>query len=487
MTIAYGSLIRCDIDIVGDTDIFRFGASSGETVVAQVTMLGSAEARLELFDPDGILVDFDTGFTEAQVRVSLTKSGSYSLLVEERDDDETSEYNLALERISPPTPGSPRVVFGSESSAKIEARGDLDLYHFEAALGEAVAVQSTMLGSAESRIEVFDPDGFLLAFDTGFTAARVDSMIEKTGVHSLLIKERDDDETDSFTLALERTSECRGQSAVDLSGETISTTEIVEACDSITAGDGYEVDSSGDVTLLTGGSVALRNGFAVRNGGSLTVVSPAWGTPIDYGDDVRATLTPRGDLTAFRFSAQAGETLVAQATMLGSAESRIEVYDPDGFLLAFDTGFNDARVDVDLTETGRHTILVKERDDDEVDDFTLVLERATPPSPAARSLCFGCELRDDVDPVGDIDMFTFTAAGTETISAQVTMLGSAEARIELYDPDGILITFDTGFSTASIDTTLTKPGSHSLLVKERDDDEIDSYDISLQCVAGCSP
>jgi len=487
MTISYGALIDCDIDIVGDTDVFRFQGSAGELVVAQGTMLGFADSEIELFDPDGALVDSDSGFRVAQVRVTLAKSGTYTLLMKERDDDEISSFTLALERISPPSPGSPRMIIGTETTAGIDAQGDLDLYNFEAASAEAVVAQVTMHGFSDSQIELFDPDGFLLDLDSAFIDARIDAMLAKTGVYSLLIKERDDDEVDFYTLALERVSECRGLAVADLSNETVSTTKIVEACNLITAGNGYQITTAGDVTFLTAGTVELGSGFAVQSGGSFTADTRAWGTPIDFGNDLQRTLIPVGDMAVFRFPGQAGETLVANLTLHNFADSQIEVYDPDGFLLASDSGFRVARVNADLTETGSHSILVKERDDDETGDFTLVLERLTPPSPAARDICFGCELSDTVAPLGDIDLFTFAATGGETLAAQMTMFGFSDAQIELYDPDGILIISDSAFSTASINTTLTKPGVHSLLVKERDDDETDSYNVSLQCLAGCPP
>jgi hypothetical protein len=487
MTLPFGALITCQIDVLGDTDVFRFQGTAGEVVAVQAAMPGVGESSLELFDPDGILVDSATGLTTARVRVTLPKTGSHAVVIKEASDDETDAYTLALERIAPPTPGAPRVLFGSATPEEMDAVGDLDLYKFEAASGEAVMAQAAMPGVGESQLELFDPDGLLVSSSSGLTSARVDAMLAKSGVYSLLVKESSDDETDAYTLVLERVSECRGTKDRELSSETVSATVIVEACSTISAGEGYTVAASADVTFLTDGSIVLRDGFTVQAGGRFTADASAWGTPIEYGADLRPALTLVGDTELFRFAGEAGETIVTQAVMPGSAESRIEVYDPDGFLLAASDGLTTGRVDLTLTASGSHSILVKESSDDETEVFTLVLERVSPPSIAARALCFGCDLADTIEPVGDLDLFKFVAMGTETISAQASMPGVGEARLELYDPDGVLIASNDGLTTASIQTGLTKSGTHVLVVKEASDDETDVYNITLQCVGGCTP
>lgn len=484
MTIAYGALIDCAIDPLGDTDVFRFQGASGEVVVVQVVMdifrLGSDfNSSLELLDPDGQSVDLVTGFSTAQVRATLTKSGTHTLLVKERDDDETGPFNLALERIVPPTPGAPRVLIGSVASGVIDEEGDLDLYRFEASSGEAITVRAATDLSGESEIEVFDPDGFSLGSDSalGDPTARVDVMLAKTGTYTVLAKDLDDDDSGGetfYSLALQRVSECRGTSERDLSSQTVSTSEVVEACDSISAGDGYEVGSSGDVTFLAGNEIVLRDGFEVEEGASFTAGAPAWGAPIGYGDALERLLGA-AEMQVFHFAGQAGETIVTQVVSPGFADARVEVYDPDGF-----------QAGRTLSKTGTHSILVKEAGADDSGEFTVVLERLSPPSPAARSLCFGCTLNGALDPRGDLDVFTFEATGGETISAELSMPNIAEPELLLYDPNGFWIAIDRSTGTASIDTVLTQPGTHSLLVDEHDG-RSSPYEVGLRCVADCGP
>lgn len=56
-----------------------------------------------------------------------------------------------------------------------------------------------------------------------------------------------------------------------LSAQTVSTIEVFEACNSITAGPAFLVEASGEVTFRAAGFVALRDGFSVTAGGVLVV------------------------------------------------------------------------------------------------------------------------------------------------------------------------------------------------------------------------
>ncbi len=64
---------------------------------------------------------------------------------------------------------------------------------------------------------------------------------------------------------------CLGVKEWVLSGETVDTTAGYQACDTITAGDGYQVLAPGDLTLRAGNRVQLTSGFSVGSGAALKV------------------------------------------------------------------------------------------------------------------------------------------------------------------------------------------------------------------------
>ncbi|MDX1748342.1 MAG: hypothetical protein R3324_20595, partial [Halobacteriales archaeon] len=58
---------------------------------------------------------------------------------------------------------------------------------------------------------------------------------------------------------------------LDLASRTVTGTEIQVACDEITAGNGFQVASTGSLTLRARNRVVLTDGFSVAEGGALTV------------------------------------------------------------------------------------------------------------------------------------------------------------------------------------------------------------------------
>lgn len=67
---------------------------------------------------------------------------------------------------------------------------------------------------------------------------------------------------------------CQTVLDLNLSNQTITTTQLFEACRSITAGNNFVISSSGNVTLHAVDWVALGPGFRVSSGGQLKVVVP---------------------------------------------------------------------------------------------------------------------------------------------------------------------------------------------------------------------
>lgn len=62
----------------------------------------------------------------------------------------------------------------------------------------------------------------------------------------------------------------------DLSMMTIESCQVYEACNMVSAGDQFQVGSSGDVTFLAGDRIVLHDGFSVASGGVFrAVIDPA--------------------------------------------------------------------------------------------------------------------------------------------------------------------------------------------------------------------
>lgn len=115
--VSYGDQISCAIDPAGDSDIFRFSASAGDTPLITMTVSGGPiDPCLELFEegnPTPIATDCP-GFGEpASLSPSLTADGTFTIVTSELDDNEIGTYILELQcLVGTCAPDAPPGLFG---------------------------------------------------------------------------------------------------------------------------------------------------------------------------------------------------------------------------------------------------------------------------------------------------------------------------------------------------------------------------------------
>lgn len=88
MVIKYGDLINCDIDVVGDNDVFRFSGAAGEVIKVLVDGLaGNGYPVTRVYAPDGTLVPSD-----GRRNHTLSQTGTHTILVGEIQGAFTVQY-----------------------------------------------------------------------------------------------------------------------------------------------------------------------------------------------------------------------------------------------------------------------------------------------------------------------------------------------------------------------------------------------------------
>src|SRR5262245_37867526 len=81
MSVAYSSLISCDITPATDTDFYRFSGVAGDRVVVEAAYVsgGLFAPRIQLFAPDGTSLGVIT--SPPRLDVVLPQTGTYSVAV----------------------------------------------------------------------------------------------------------------------------------------------------------------------------------------------------------------------------------------------------------------------------------------------------------------------------------------------------------------------------------------------------------------------
>jgi hypothetical protein len=158
---------------------------------------------------------------------------------------------------------------------------DEDWAWFEPLPGATYRIQtSSLAGGANTTLAIHQDCGPQLAFNddhpgsgaasrldwTAPSDASVDVRVRSAGAYGA---------DDGYTLTVSCIANCGGGCPTDLTlgSQTVTTASAYKAERTITAGDGFRVGSTGDVTLHAGGTVALGDGFSVAAGGGLRVVA----------------------------------------------------------------------------------------------------------------------------------------------------------------------------------------------------------------------
>jgi hypothetical protein len=104
---------------VGGVKLFQFAGAADSTVQIQVTRTGGGNPCLELIDPDGVFQRQQSsprppsaaseacGFSTVIISPVLTKSGTYTILVNEAGRDQTMTFTIALDCLSSSCPTGP--------------------------------------------------------------------------------------------------------------------------------------------------------------------------------------------------------------------------------------------------------------------------------------------------------------------------------------------------------------------------------------------
>jgi hypothetical protein len=200
---------------------------------------------------------------------------------------------------------------------------------------------------------------------------------------------------------------------------------------------------------------------------------------IDYGDLITCSISPVGDSDLIRFIGESGEKVIIQATDTSGGSQYpticMELFNPDG--TPVDSKICNAvaaRKDVIIDQSGEYLIRISEAGNDHVMNYVLVLDRVFPAPPTAKTINPGPPLlNEQINPVGDLDFFTFESAAGDNIS--------------LKRPDGTLVSGDCDAVSAIIELPTDMSGEYSILVYEAGNDHVMTFNLEYQCLFGDCP
>lgn len=250
----------------------------------------------------------------------------------------------------------------------------------------------------------------------------------------------------------------------------------------------FTIASSGTHTVVVSDAVGTHTGtytlYHVRvpgaNEGGQLINGGAGAGTIDLGD-----------LDSYTFTANAGESIWMRIANTGSSvfQPKVTLYDPAGARVA--SGYSSQVGDVTYTPliSGVHTVVVSDTVGTHAGDYKLNLAIA-PRASEGGTLFDGASKVDAID-LGDLDSYTFSANGGESIQIRISDTSASVffPKITLYGPGGGYLTSVRGDIEATLSRQLTQAGNYTVVVSDSGNGNAQSgsYSIVLTGAGGSEP
>lgn len=523
----------------GDLDRWSFVGSLGDRVVVQLTELSGGAGfapQIELFGPGGERKAWARGATEATVDVALESAGTYALLVSDGDRSGAGNYRLRLTRTTIGPAESNTLTNGLSALGSVASAGETNRWSFTASAGESLVIRvgETATGGFVPWVRLHSSEGVLLRQDFSAAAAEVTMRATNSGTFVVVVSDGSSgrNQTGNYRIELAKSGSPVVLSAADEGGSltngaaylasiengdidtwtfTANTGEamIVRAGETVAGSTLYpflrlygpdgsflaqdfnagaaevsvRATNSGTFTVVMADGNSSLAGIgnyriSLARTGSQPLISTAdEGGSLTNGTTYAATIET-GDIDAWTFTANAGESMVVRAgeTVANSTlYPWLRLYGPNGALLNQD--FNAAAAEVTTRATNSGTFMVVVADGNSslagIGNYRLSLSR-TGTRPAISASDEGGPLTNGTTylatiEVGDLDAWTIDAAAGETILVRAgeTVSGSGlYPWLRLYGPNGALLHQDFNAAAAEVTARATNSGTFTIVMAD---------------------
>ncbi len=186
-----GGVVSEAISIPGKQDSYTFSANAGESVEIRVADINNSSLapQLKLISPSGAVLFNTTGTTVAVIGLTVSSSGTYTVVVADgtQGHAQTGNYNLYFARMPGANEGG-TLPHGDVVSGVIDI-GDLDSYTFTANVGETAQIQVTDTGNSSyvPQLKLFSPSGAVIINTSGPSVASFTYPVASSGTYTIIV------------------------------------------------------------------------------------------------------------------------------------------------------------------------------------------------------------------------------------------------------------------------------------------------------------
>jgi hypothetical protein len=431
------------IATLGDFDLYAVTAAVGDRLILSAGEGATAanfEPYLRLYGPTGALVAESSSSNAAYIEYAALAAGTYNLLVREAENTSTGEYRLHAARlpqapiVADPADGEGGAVASHTSTAAaIATVGDVDLYSISAAVGDRLILsvgEGVTALNFEPYLRLYAPDGTVVATSSASGSGFIETTATAAGTYTVLVREADDTTTGEYRL------------------------------------------------------------HAVRLPQAVVGPDPADGDgkPLVSNTTTAAAIATVGDVDVYSFAVAFGQRVVlsvGEGVTVPNFEPYLALYGPNGSLVDASSASNSGYLEFTAAVAGTYNVVVREAENTTTGQYRLYFARlplgGTPTDPfdgEGKALATGTTTHAAVAAVGDVDLYTFTAAVGESVTLTVgDLTGNAFGpRLVVYRPDGTVLASDAGAAGTGLDLlNLAAAGTYTVMVRDDTNANVGEY------------
>jgi hypothetical protein len=439
---------------LGSFAVYRLEADVGDMVrfsVGETDAVNNflATPRVEIFRPDGMSVDIDSGNENAELQFSANLSGTYTAIVRDSLDDNAMGFRIRV--LVVPGGADPGLIAERDailtSGQELEANiplGSFAVYRLDASVGETVRVsigETNAVNNFQATpfLQIIGPDGNSIGTDSGSDNAELQFAAATTGTYTAIVRDSLNDDAMGFRIR-----------AVVVPGS--SAPSLITDRDAILAS-GQELEAS-----IPLGSFAIYQLNAA------------------IGNTVRVSV---------------GETNAVNNFL---ATPRVEIFAPDGSSIDTDSGTDNAESQFAAGSTGTYTVIVRDSQNDNAMGFrirALVIPGTSAPVLVGGRdslLIDGQEVAASV-PLGSFAVYQFTASTGAAVTLTVTETDAvnnfqATPFLQVLDPGGTSVNTDSGASDAELQFSAATTVTYTAIVRDSLSDDAMGFRIAATIEGG---
>ena len=192
--INYGETLTGSISPAGEVDIYTFSGIQNEKVILRLTEDSGGvsvflEPLVELFDPSASLLISVSDASQAEIKITLPATGTYSIFVSDEGDNDTGNYALFIQRLV--NPGNSTLInYGETLTGDIFTFGDVDTYSFSGTAGDKLILRLTenpFSSALDPLVELFDPAGDSLLAVSDPQQIQIEITLPTAGSYTILV------------------------------------------------------------------------------------------------------------------------------------------------------------------------------------------------------------------------------------------------------------------------------------------------------------